>query len=192
MRYRYLESRQYPQEPKHFHYNNRAVLWEEMYEDVKWKKDVIIKKRLNPLLYLKWDAMNYKTKTKQHQNQTVLLFLFFFRNFMPENRTLYDRYRFGILKLKHISFWRYYRFFMGFPSRGQRTWSNAQSAKKRFNFVKEAETKITERQFKFTCPPEPLKRLCHMEFLNSMWYEQWHHEWVAAARKRACIAPWRR
>ena len=55
---------------------------------------------------------------------------------IPDGSKIRDRYVFGMMKTKFTNPYRYYRFFMGFPTHGQRTWSNAKSAKKRVNYAK--------------------------------------------------------
>ena len=91
----------------------------------------------------------------------------FFR-IIPEIYKVHDRYKFNLLKVKYTNEYRYYRLFMGFPSKGQRTWSNGKSAKKRRNFAKEFEFVITEEQFRFKCPRSVIMKLTHLEYLNSM------------------------
>jgi hypothetical protein len=96
--------------------------------------------------------------------------------YTPLGLTMGDIYRFKLITYKYCNAWKNYRFFMGFPTNGQRTWSNAKASKKRVNEVRAWEEYLSSKKFKFICPPEILRKLCHMEFLNRLWNQQWHHE----------------
>lgn len=103
---------------------------------------------------------------------------------LPENREIRDIYNLFVNKYRQTNHFKHYRFFMGFPTNGQRTWSNAMSSRKRYNSIRVWEEAISQQKFSFVCPPDTIRRLCHMEILNKIWHTQWHHEWVCARNHR--------
>lgn len=93
-----------------------------------------IKKQSQSLVYMKYDH-NMQRLDKQKWHSMLYIFLMYI-SFFPNNTTVPERNTFEVLKWKYIYPYKYYRFFMGFPLNGQRTWSNAKTSKKRVNFVK--------------------------------------------------------
>lgn len=141
--------------------------------DRKWLRARILKKKLPNLLYLKLDAQNtLKDRRVKSRKRFLLQFAHLARKFIPTDALIKQRYRFGILKTKWANPARYFKFFMGYPTKGQRTWSNAKSAKKRINYAKIWEEELTQLQFKFSCPVSIIKNLTHLEYLNLTWLQQ--------------------
>jgi hypothetical protein len=141
-----------------------------------------ISEQLETYINIKFDAGNIPFK--EDKSAFFIKLALVATKIAPNYSRFLDRYKFGMLKTRYTNPYRYYRFFMGFPSHGQRTWSNAKSAKKRINYAKFWEEDITAQQFLFSCPKRVIGRLSHLEFLNSTWEVQWHHEWVCARNYR--------
>lgn len=154
----------------------------ELLEDDDWTKIDMFKKKAKKLLFLKYDYLQQREEIQTYH--TWLLILYVLRDCVSNSVSIKEYAQMHILKTKNTYPYKYYRYFMGFPLHGQRTWSNAKSAKKRLNFVKTWEEQLTAKQFKFTCPKVVLQKLTHMEFLNELWLYQWRHEWIYAKHYR--------
>lgn len=155
---------------------------EELLKDLSWTNVPVIKKYAHELIKLKLDTN--RGSIGKNLNNSIVIHIRHFIFFIPNTTTVDGLYRLFLLMRKHTNHWKYYRLFMGFPSKGQRTWSNAKSSKKRINHARLWEESLSARRFRFVCPPEVIRKLCHMETLNSIWKAQWHHEWVSAKNYR--------
>lgn len=116
----------------------------------------------------------------EHEDRWALAFL----KLSPTRLTLLNKYKFQLRLLRVTNYYRFVRQFLGYPSRGQRTWSNAQSARRLNKYVRQWRTEQHFSQFKFSCPPTTMYQVMRLEFFNEMWYTQWHHEWKYAKEYR--------
>lgn len=103
---------------------------------------------------------------------------------LPNKLFFKNKYLFQLRALEHINYYRYVRQFCGYPSRGQRTWSNARAAKRLNKYIRAVQTEKHFKQYRFSCPPGVMSRIMYAEFFNQLWYHQWHHEWVYAKQYR--------
>lgn len=99
---------------------------------------------------------------------------------LPHSRAFKTREIFNLKIMDHVNVYRIYRLYMGFPIRGQRTWSNARTAKRHTTLIKEWFVERHCRQYRFKCSRTRMLQVTHMEFFNTLWYRQWHHEWRSA------------
>lgn len=87
-----------------------------------WLRSRILRKRVPKLMHLKIDIRNLlKSKKDRSKKRFLLQFAHLAFKFLPNGAYLKERYIFGILKTKLINPYRYYRFFMGYPTKNQRT-----------------------------------------------------------------------
>ena len=165
-----------------FDFDGKELNYNRLWIDKKWLASRLLWNKVESYVTIRHDAGNMPFKEDRHGY--LINLACFAQKLIPNGSKIRDRYTFGMLKTKFTNPYRYYRFYMGFPSHGQRTWSNAKSAKKRFNHAKFWEEDLTLEQFLFSCPKRVIGRLSHLEFLNNIWDVQWHHEWVCARNYR--------
>jgi ribosomal protein S13 len=103
---------------------------------------------------------------------------------IPNRLTLQNKHRLQLQLLELTNYYRFVRHFCGYPSHGQRTWSNACGARRLNKYVRAWYTERHFKKFEFNCPPSMMGKIIYAEFLNEMWYHQWHHEWVYAKNYR--------
>lgn len=87
----------------------------------------------------------------------------------------------NFLKLDLINSYRSYRHFYGFPSRGQRTWSNSNTTKALNNTIRNYKIKWMKKYFaNVKC--NDLRNVSVAEHYNLIWFKQWKHEWKVVSR----------
>ena len=102
-----------------FNYDGKEVRTGWLWARNKWLGTSFISERLDTYIGMKFDAGNIPFKDDKYA--------FFIRlaqvayKIAPSHAKIMDRYKFGMLKTRYTNPFRYYRFFMGFPSHGQRT-----------------------------------------------------------------------
>lgn len=151
---------------------------DEVWNNPEWRKEPVIKKYVKDSIKLKIDSN--PASLLRGSKKLFTYHLYNVKKLFVSGVSVLDLYKSRLMIYRYSNLWKNYRMFMGFPSNGQRTWSNAKTSKKRLNHVRAWEEYLSSRKFNFICPPEVLRKLCHMEFLNKLWNQQWHHEWVAA------------
>lgn len=107
-----------------------------------------------------------------------------FLKFLPSRLKLADKFYLQLRLLEITNYYRFVRQFCGYPSKGQRTWSNAKGAKRLNKYVRAWYAERHFKKFNFNCPTSLMNRVVYAEFFNEMWYHQWHHEWVYARNYR--------
>lgn len=87
--------------------------------------------------------------------------------------------------LKYISeTYQGYRHFVGLPTRGQRTWSNHRSQKKKeFHFFELAKFVFFFKKGNY-CSADRKSKVLYAEFINYMWLRHFYNEWKFHKYKR--------
>lgn len=106
----------------------------------------------------------------------------FFNNLIPFFSNYKSRLEMNILFLDLISTYRGWRHSRGYPSRGQRTWSNASSSYRSNLILREVKLRIAKK-FYGTVPSSEINMAYLAEDINSLWKAQWVNEWKAAKKK---------
>ena len=113
----------------------------------------------------------------------------FFNNIIPFFSNYKSRLEMNVLFLDLISTYRGWRHSRGYPSRGQRTWSNASSSYRSNLVLREVKLRIAKK-FYGTVPTSEINMAYLAEDINSLWKAQWVNEWKAA-KKKLKLLKWR-
>lgn len=98
-------------------------------------------------------------------------------------RKFFKKTTINIFFLDFIQSYKGWRHSKGFPCRGQRTWSNASSAKNANISLRKFKLKLLTRLYK-KFPEHQLNVLYLAEQINMLWRSQWNNEWKAARKQR--------
>lgn len=118
------------------------------------------------------------------QKYTDNLWIYTLVRWFPDKLQLADTVTFQLRTLEVVNYYRFVRQFCGYPSKGQRTWSNACAARRLNKYIRNWYTEKHFKQFSFTCPPGVMSRMMYAEFFNQLWHDQWQHEWTYAKNYR--------
>lgn len=105
-----------------------------------------------------------------------------FNSTIPKNLNVDMNLKFNLIHLDFLFFYRGWRHIKQYPSRGQRTWSNASTAKTNNNKLKSLKIKQIQLNFK-KIESGRLNTILFAEYYNLLWKNQWYGEW-RKARKR--------
>lgn len=131
-----------------------------------WHLGTFVNKRIENLYYLRGDAGTYYMVKKRHKFNIKVVDFFF--KIIPNQFTLKDAYAHKTKLIVTTNFFRTYRQFMCRPSRGQRTWSNAKTAKRENTLIREWFVDQHQRRFSFKCPRNLMVQTTQLEFFNEM------------------------
>ena len=106
----------------------------------------------------------------------------FFNEILPIFANYKSRLEMNVLFVDLISTYRGWRHSRGYPSRGQRTWSNASSSYRSNLVLREVKLRIAKK-FYGTVPASEINMAYLAEDINSLWKAQWVNEWKAAKKK---------
>lgn len=113
-------------------------------------------------------AIEHKPVIERSEDLWVLTFL----KFIPNKLILSDKYYLQLRLLEITNYYRFVRQFCGYPSKGQRTWSNAKGAKRLNKYIRSWFVERHFKKFRFSCPVTLMNRVVYAEFFNEMWYHQ--------------------
>ena len=129
---------------------------------------------------LEW---NIKHSQKSFSYRQVIVKREFYWSIIPEDLIYKDKITMNIFLLDIIDSYRGWRQWFGYPSRGQRTWTNAWTAYRSNTFL---------RNFKLECAGRAFKKIpihfhslaLYAEQINYLWKLQWESEWKKAKKAR--------
>lgn len=110
------------------------------------------------------------------------VFLEVFPTVMPFECNIFTRHCLNIYILDLSTSYKGWRHFRGLPVRGQRTWTNAWSCY-RSNWILRNLRLSIAKKFYGNIPDKEAIVGFSAEHVNSMWKDQWHHEWLAARKE---------
>lgn len=112
-----------------------------------------------------------------------VFFLKFLFKLIPINKMFMDQYHINIILLDLINSYRGYRHIKGLPTRGQRTWTNANTVHYNNNFLKKFKLKVAKKVYGLV-PINNINISYLAEQMNALWKNQWENEWKKAKKKR--------
>lgn len=112
-----------------------------------------------------------------------LVFLKVLNNFIPNNKSIKERYLLNIFFLDLIVSYRGWRHSRGLPVRGQRTWTNAWTTYRANLTLREHKIVIAKKLYG-SLPLDSLSTAYLAEQTNLLWKLQWENEWKEARKRR--------
>ena len=145
--------------------------------------DLFLKKNYGIKNYFKFFVLKRFESKKQLNHVDAELYSFiilkYFRRLLPQNKDIRYRYYAHLYLLYHIRLYKAYRQLMGLPSRGQRTWSNANGPKLR-NFELRRIFSIKAWQAYPFLTKTYAVTAALAELSNKLWKTNWLKEWKSA------------
>lgn len=122
--------------------------------------------RINLMHYL--ESLQWAFLTENHY-----VTWYYIKKLIPDFSYIYNVYIFSLLRLLSLRTYRGFRSLFGYPVRGQKTWSNANTVR-RFTptLLLLKQNQLTTYSFHKYSITEVLT-----EYINYIWYLQWNVEW---------------